>query len=338
MEVAPRVAVIGCGWAGRRHARALIDAGARLRWAVDTDLGRAAAVAALDPGARSTTSHEEALAGGIDIDAVDVCLPHAQHVDVCIAASEAGKDVLCEKPLAVTLEQADRMAEAAERAGTLLMVAENECFSPLNIRVRALLEGGAIGRPALVQASRECDLRESFRRERRWFLDAGQAGGGILMAGAVHDFAKLRMLFGEVIEVHALRARQRFEEMGGEDTAVLAVRFAGGVVGTLVESFIMIDSVTATGDEVHRLRVDGDAGSIEAVGDGRLRVTTDLGTDLLEVPPSDTFDVEVRHFLECVRSRAEPLTSARRQRGSLAAVRAAYLSIESKTPVRLTQL
>lgn len=336
MEVAPRVAVVGCGWAGSRHARALIEAGARLCWAVDTDPGRARAVACLGPDARPTVSLEEALAGGVDV--VDVCLPHALHADVCIAASEAGKDVLCEKPLAVTLEQADRMTEAAERAGTLLMVAENECFSPVNVRVGDLLEGGAIGRPAVVQASRECDLRESFRRERRWFLDPDQAGGGILMAGAVHDFAKLRMLLGEVAEVHALRARQRFEEMGGEDTVVLTIRFASGVVGTLVESFFMLGPLTAGGDEVHRLRIDGDAGSIEVAADGRVRVTTDGGTDLLEVPSPNTFDLEVRHFLDCVRSRAEPLTSARRQRGSLAAVRAAYLSMELKAPVRLSQL
>lgn len=159
------------------------------------------------------------------------------------------------------------------------------------------------------------------------------------MAGAVHDFAKLRMLLGEVAEVHALRARQRFPEMGGEDTAILALRFADGVVGTLVESFFMVDPVTARGDEVHRLRIDGDRGSIEVIGPGRLRVTTAQGgTEIVEIEAQDTFDVEVGHFLDCVRSRAEPLTSARRQRGSLAAVRAAYDSIASGTPVRLSRL
>jgi predicted dehydrogenase len=328
------VAVVGCGWAGRRHAEAFVREGADLRWAIDLDQSRAAGVAQLQGATRAGQDLAAALRDD-GVRAVSVCLPHHLHLDACVGALSAGRDVLCEKPLATAVEDADRMAAVAEEAGALLMVAENECFHPLNERARQLLEQGVIGKPALVQASREANLRESFLRERPWFLDRDLSGGGILLSGGIHDFAKLRMLLGEVAEIYAVRAPQRFVELETEDTAVVVLRFRNGTVGTLIESFFMLDAVTAGGGEVHRLRIDGERGSLEVVAPDQLRVTTPEETRAIQIPQQDTFRLEVRHFLECVRSRAEPLTSARRQRPNLELVAAAYRSIETGRPLHL---
>jgi UDP-N-acetyl-2-amino-2-deoxyglucuronate dehydrogenase len=327
------VAIIGCGWAGTRHAGAFIAEGARLRWAVDVDLERASEVAALQPGARPATSMDEPLADPA-VNMFDVCVPHYLHAETCLAAIAAGKDVLCEKPLAPSLAAADRMTDAADKAGTLLMVAENECYNPTYRKIAALLAAGVIGQPALVQATRECYLRESFVRDRPWFLSRDAAGGGILVSGAIHDFAKLRMMLGEVVVLHSLRARQRFAEMETEDTVVTVLGFEGGAVGTLVESFFMIDPTTKTGAEVHRLRIDGDKGSIEVMAPERLRVATLESVDEMTVPFEDTFRAEIREFLACVATRREPLTSARAQRRNLELVKAAYASIASGQAVR----
>jgi predicted dehydrogenase len=329
------VAVIGCGWAGQRHAEAFIAEGAQLRWAVDVDPTRASKLAGLQPGARTAAGLEAPLSDAA-VTMVDVCLPHYLHAETCLAAISAGKDVLCEKPLAPRLAEADRMVEAAGTAGALLMVAENECFNPLYRRLGALLSAGAIGEPALVQATRECYLRESFVRDRPWFLSRERSGGGILVAGAIHDFAKLRMMLGEIVTVHGLRARQRFAELETEDTVVVLLGFENGAVGTLVESFFMIDPTTLSGEEVHRLRIDGDDGSIEVAGQERLRITT-TGGDVREitVPVEDTFRAEVHEFLACVNSRQEPVTSGRAQRRNLELVEAAYSSIASGQPTRL---
>ena len=327
------VVIVGSGWAGRRHADAFIAEGARLRWAVDVDLERASEVAALQPGARPATSLDEPLSDPA-VNMVDVCVPHYLHAETCLAAIARGKDVLCEKPLAPSLAAADRMTEAAEEAGTLLMVAENECYNPTYRKIAALLAAGVIGKPALVQATRECYLRESFVHDRPWFLSRDAAGGGILVSGAIHDFAKLRMMLGEVVVLHSLRARQRFAEMEAEDTVVTVLGFEGGAVGTLVESFFMIDPTTTTGAEVHRLRIDGDNGSLEVTAPERLRVTTLEAVHELTVPFEDTFRAEVQEFLACVSSRREPATSARSQRRNLELVEAAYASIASGQPVR----
>jgi predicted dehydrogenase len=187
--------------------------------------------------------------------------------------------------------------------------------------------------PALVQATRECHLRESFIRDRPWFLRADEAGGGILLAGGIHDVAKLRMMLGDIVRLHAMRAPQRFAELACEDTAAMLLRFESGAVGTLVESFMMLDAATASGDEVHRLRIDGEEGSIEVAGPERIRLTTADGTREIAIAAIDTFEAEADEFLDCIATRREPETSARRQRRNLELVEAAYASLERDCPV-----
>jgi predicted dehydrogenase len=285
----------------------------------------------------------EALADAA-VEAVTVCLPHHLHAEVGIAALGAGKHVLVEKPLAATLAEADAMITAATGAGMTLMVAENVLWSPLHRRVAELVKAGAIGQPALVQVSRGCYLRRSFLAERPWFLDARQAAGGIMMSGGVHDFAKLGMFMDEVASVRAVRARQRFAEMQGDDTSVALLRFRGNAVGTLVESFLWKSARTATEVETHSLRIDGDLGSIVAEGqhEGTLRLYSEAGSggagprDVEEeilVPPADTFRLEVGHFIDCVASGEEPIASGRRMRRPLELVLAAYRSMETGTEV-----
>ncbi|MDP8924772.1 MAG: Gfo/Idh/MocA family oxidoreductase [Chloroflexota bacterium] len=336
-----RVAIVGCGWAGARHASGFRAAGAELRWAVDTNLSRASAVLGPADLGRATADYRRAL-DDPSVDAVDICLPHALHAAVAVAAAESGKHVLCEKPIAATLDEADRMIVAAERAGVTLMVAENVRFDPLYAAVRELLDRGLIGEPALAQVTREADLADSFRRDRPWFLDRRAAAGGIMMSGGVHDFELLRMLIGEVTSVQALRARQRLAEMGGDDTSVALARFANGAAGVLVESFVMKSLPTAASPEVHTLRVDGDLGSLTVDADRLLTVfgerahvlgTPHLGQHQLRVPAVDTFAAEIAHFVDCVRTGAEPLTSGRSQRRPLELVLAAYRAMETGTVV-----
>jgi predicted dehydrogenase len=269
---------------------------------------------------------------------VSICLPHSLHAPVGIAAAQAGKHVLVEKPLAANLEEADRMIAAAKGAGVVLMVAENVRFDPLFHKVGELLRDGAIGRLALIQMTRQCYLTRSFLEDRRWFLDAKAAAGGIMMSGGIHDFEAMRMLIGEVANVYSLRVPQRFLEMEGDDTSVALVRFQNGVVGTLK------DLTTASGREVHTLRVDGTLGSL-AVDDGQtIRLYSEredylVGVTLaqheIRVPRGDSVLRLAEHFAECVVTGNEPITSGVSQRRPLAAVMAAYASMACGLPVDL---
>jgi predicted dehydrogenase len=358
------IGIIGCGWAGRQHARACESIGVKVSWAVDIDRARATALAQslagsaspVDPApriadhvsrttsqARITDDYYDALDDPA-LDAVSICLPHNLHAPVAIDAIQAGKHVLVEKPLAANLDQADRMIVAADEAGVVLMVAENVRFNAVYLKIRQLLQDGTIGHPALLQMTRQCYLRESFLRDRPWFLDAEAAAGGIMMSGGIHDFETMRLLIGEVESVYALRAPQRFLEMEGDDTSIAAIRFENGAVGVLIESFILKCLTTAAGPEVHTLRVDGELGHVAWEGGQTIRVFSEhedwqTGSSLtqheLHVPQADSFTLLLQHFFQCIATGEEPITSGRSQRVPLACVMAAYESIETGQPVRL---
>lgn len=342
------IAVIGCGWAGNQHARACQALGVQVRWVVDIDAARANALA----GSLSRTGHAPCITSSYpdaladpDLDAVSICLPHNLHAPVAIDAARAGMHVLVEKPLAANLAEADRMVAATDEASIVLMVAENVRFDAIYLKLQQLLRDGAIGRPALLQMTRQCYLRESFLRDRPWFLDADAAAGGIMMSGGIHDFEAMRMLIGEVEQVYALRAPQRFLEMEGDDTSIAAVRFQNEAVGTLVESFIMKSLTTAAGPEVHTLRVDGELGHIAWEGGRTIRVFSEheawrtrgqLTQHEIHVPHEDSFALLLKHFFHCIVSGEEAVTSGRSQRVPLACVMAAYESMATGRPVKLS--
>jgi predicted dehydrogenase len=347
-EHAFKVAMIGCGWAGIRHAQAFMQCGAQICWAIDVNRERAQSLLAGLKGfsneGQASSDYREALADP-SVDAVDICLPHDLHFPVAVECARAGKHILCEKPIADTLAAADQMIAEARRAGVTLMVAENEHFNPLYRKIRALVDQGVIGAPALLQRTRECYLTRSFINDRPWFLNEKSAAGGMLMSGGVHDFETTRLILGDVQHVYALRAPQRFLELQGDDTSVVMARFKSGVVGTFVLSFIMKSLPTACDREVHSLRIDGALGSL-SVNDGQtIHLFTEqgepfLGERLLQhenvVPPEDTFRLEVEHFLNCLRTGQEPETNGLAQRRPLEFVLASYQSIETGLPVALS--
>lgn len=333
-----KVAIIGCGWAGIRHARAFAECRAELAWAVDTNKQRAERVRRIQNNCRITKDYREAIADP-DLTAVDICLPHDLHAPVSIECLDAGKHVLVEKPIAATLEEAEAMIEAAKKAGVVLMVAENEVYSPLYRKVRDLIAEGIIGKPALVQMTRGAYATEDYKQNRPWFLDAKRAAGGMMMSGGIHDVEKLRMIIGEISAVQAVQAPRRCPEMGADDTAVAVLRFENGAVGTMIQSNSYKNGITAAGEEIHRLRIDGELGSIEAVGThgGRIRIFSEKKDVVPEgsfveseivVPAEDTFHLEIAHFLDCLESGQSPITAGGKMRRSLQIILGAYRSME----------
>jgi predicted dehydrogenase len=165
-----------------------------------------------------------------------------------------------------------------------------------------------------------------------------------MMSGGIHDFETMRMLIGEMESIQALRARQRFTEMEGDDTSTAMLRFTDGTVGMLVESFIMKSLTTASGPEVHTLRIDGDLGSLSTSDGQTITVFSEredylpggqLREHRIHVPSQNSFQLQIAHFLESIRTDTEPITSGRSQRRALEIVLAAYRSMETGQPVRV---
>jgi predicted dehydrogenase len=220
--------ILGCGWIARRHAEAARRLGVPLVFA-SRDVERARVYARRFGGVAAFGSYEDAVRDPRVAGAI-VCTPHDRHLADARLALDAGHHVLIEKPIARSLEEADEIIAAAERAGRALMVAEQFHFMPAFRRVKALLEGGALG-----------DVREihlvarGLARRTGWRAEREAMGGGALIDGGIHYVHNLRWWGGGVQRVFALRPPQTVA-MGGEDAVDVLAELAGGAVGVLSNS------------------------------------------------------------------------------------------------------
>jgi predicted dehydrogenase len=231
------IGVIGCGGIGSRvhipnYAR---NPRVRLIAVADVDLGRAR-TAAEQWGIDAYYQDYRELLARPDVEAVSVTTPVFMHAAPAIAAMEAGKHVLCEKPMARTLAEADAMVETARRCGVLLTMGYQPRFSRLWERAKQVIDDGLLGRMIGVNTV-------SYGRAglpAPWFLDPAKAGGGILMDWGSYTAYMLQWLAGPVVAVSAtIRAFRTEYPAGGtlvqdvkvEDTAVATLEFASGALG-----------------------------------------------------------------------------------------------------------
>jgi predicted dehydrogenase len=192
------VGILGAGNIAGVHSRAYAQlANARVVAVDDVDHGKAGAMAA-EHGARPYNDWASFFADPA-VDMVDVCLPTYLHAGAVIAAAQAGKHILCEKPLALSLEQADLMIAAVEQAGVRAMVAQVIRFWPHYRAIKAMLERGDLGRPIMTNANR----LGSLPAWASWYARPDLSGGAI-MDLHIHDLDWLYYLFGKPKSVYAI--------------------------------------------------------------------------------------------------------------------------------------
>lgn len=220
------VGVIGLGEIGQFHVRGYERSpGARVVAVTDLDAGlREQTASAVGDGATAHASIAALLADA-QVEVVSICLPHHLHLPVALEAIAAGKQLLVEKPLALTVAECDQIVAAAEAAGVTVGVQHNQLFYGAHARALELIAAGAIGRPVHVR------LRLGIGGKLDgWRADPKAVGGGLLFDAGVHRFYMARALFGEVAEVRALVDRGLDV---GEDAAVVALRFENGALGVI---------------------------------------------------------------------------------------------------------
>ena len=176
---------------------------------------------------------------------VDIGLPNFLHARVCLAALNAGKHVIIEKPLAMTLEEADTMIATAKANDCLLMYAEELCFAPKYERVRKLVNEGAVGQIYMLKQAEKHSGPHSD-----WFYDINQSGGGVLMDMGCHGLAWFRWMLGGNPKIknvfatmHTFHHKKRTK---GEDHSVTIVEFEGGVIGIAENSWANTAAWTIT--------------------------------------------------------------------------------------------
>src|SRR5829696_2877059 len=181
------------------------------------------------------------------IDAVYISTTNEWHEPQVLAAVAAGKHVLCEKPLALSLDSAQRMVEASAAAGVVLGTNHHLRNAATHRKIRELIETGAIGRPLAARVFHAVYLPPHLQS---WRIDRPDAGGGVILDITVHDADTLRFVLGdEVVEVTAMTASQGMGQAGLEDAVMGVMRFGRGTIAQFHDAFTAPHAYT--GFEVH---------------------------------------------------------------------------------------
>jgi predicted dehydrogenase len=277
----------------------------------------------------------DALLKETDCDIIDICLPNYLHKDATIKAAAAKKHIIIEKPLAVTLEEADEMIAACKKAGVKLMYAEELCFAPKYERVRQLVKEGAIGDVYMLKQSEKHSGPHSD-----WFYDVQLAGGGVLMDMGCHAMEWFRWMLGNAKPVSVMASMGTVfhkKRTQGEDNSVVIIEFENGVTAVAENSWAkhggMDDrsEVHGTGGVIYADLFMGNAAisySKHGYGYAMEKADTTVGWSftVFEEVFNQGYPHELKHFVDCVRNNKEPLVTGDDGRVVLEIIYAAYAS------------
>ena len=319
-----RVAIIGCGGIARSHAKAYAASGdiCQLVASADTSVAAADAFGKEFGGA---VYHDGAqMLDEVRPQAVSICTPPSSHLPLVRLCAQRGIAVLCEKPLARTLAEADELVDVVEQSGILFMHGLCHRFHGPVSQMMELVRNGSLGK--IIHYYN----RFSFRFEgveNRWFSDPEIAGGGILLDTAVHSLDLFSYIVGSVAEISAHVSTTL--PIRVEDSAAILVASESGVSGDISCSW-----VTTPGESIVRLYCTGGIAELDYNGKPNLRYC--LGENEAVVPVlfegPDRFAAEIRHFVECVRSNSRPAISVYDGRETIRLIEEAYASAEVPRP------
>jgi len=320
-----RLGVLGAGIIAKTFMEAAPDVPG-LDVAVICDIAEDAARALAEPHDIPTATDFRAVLADETIDAVYIALPHHLHEQATIAAAEAGKHILLEKPMANSLAQADRMLAAQKRAGVKLMIGFTHRFHSELQTAKRLIDAGELGQLTLA-----IDVMTTGGVIPGWFWRQSESGGGVLHVNGAHSFDRLRWLMGaEIVEVFAY-AQTYDSRKTVEDSAVVALRFANGAMGMTVHNWVTDAAAPFKCD----LDIHGTAGAIRIDTWQSLEFSNAHHTWRQQRERDDMFEKEIGEFISAIAEDREPCVSGEDGRRSLACVQAAYESARTGKPVRL---
>jgi predicted dehydrogenase len=314
-----RFAIVGAGAIARAHEAAFQSSKSATIVAVCDVNPTAAEELATRVGCDSYVAVEEMLARA-DFDAAVICTPPVSHEAIACQLSEGGKHVLCEKPLALNVQQARRMFEAAKDNGTVLTMASKFRYARDVRMAREIVMEGEIGELVFVENAftSHVDMRN------RWNSNAAISGGGVLIDNGTHAVDVLRYFLGNLRDVQIVEGR-RIQGLAVEDTVRLFVHNDQGVMGASDLSW-SIDKELGT-----FVRVYGSNGTV-LVGwhESRLRRrgetewrTFGQGYDKIQA-----FRDQLENFCDAIRGEAPLVVTARDSLASVEVIQAAYAALE----------
>lgn len=336
-------AILGCGRIAKRHAELLGTgqiAGARLAAVCDIQADRADRFGATYKVPAFHSLDELLKADGIDV--VSVLTPSGMHAEHTIAVAKACKHVVVEKPMALTLDDANAMIEACDANGVRLFVVKQNRFNVPVVKAREALDAGRFGQLVLgtvrVRWCREQAYYDNDSWRGTWIQD-----GGVLSNQASHHVDMLSWFMGDVESVHA-RGVTALARIEAEDTAVATIKFRNGALG-----IIEATSAARPKDMEGSLSVLGSTGAVEIAGFSVNKIRTwqfshplDSDEDVMErfsVNPPNVYgfghQAYYEHVVNCFNNGIEALVDGHKGRQSLELIMALYESIASGREVTL---
>ena len=294
--------LIGCGdIARKRIAPALRDLDSGHLVAVSRARPELAKSFAEEFGARKWFGTWQELLSDSEVDAVYVATPVHLHAEQTIAAAEAGKQVLCEKPLAMNPGESDRMIAACHANKVTLGVAYYRHFYPVIERTKEIIQSGEIGEPVLAQINAFEYFNPETDHPRHWFMEKNRSGGGPMFDFGCHRIEVLANILGPITKVKAITSNVLFDRQV-EDTATALFQFERGTSGVL--------SVTHAAHEAQdTLEIFGSRGSIHVpvLNKGTMQVVSDAGERVeTHAPDANLHAPLIRDFAEAVLNDRAP--------------------------------
>lgn len=270
-----------------------------------------------------------------EIEVVDIGIPNDLHCQAVLDAARAGKHIIIEKPLCVTLEQADQMIEACKKAGVLLMYAEELLFAPKYVRVKTLIEEGAIGEPFLAKQS-----EEHPGPHMPWFWDVNRSGGGVMLDMGCHSIEYTRWVLGKPRVKSVTAFMGTYVHQGrtqGEDHSYAIIEYEGGKLAMIENSWAKGGGVDdrcevygrkghtradlLRGSSLLTYSEEGYGYAVEKAGSTRGYTFT-----MFEEIWNYGFPQEMQHFINCVLGKETCLETGEDGREVLKIMYAAYQS------------
>jgi predicted dehydrogenase len=252
--------IIGCGMIARFHAKAIAELpNARLVALCSRNPAHAAKVAQVaEAGGVQCQVYErmEEMLKRPDLDIVTICTPSGAHLEPAVAAAAAGKHVVVEKPLEITLDRCDRIIEACERHRVQLCTIFPSRFADANQALKQAVTAGRFGRLTLGETTCKWWRPQSYYDEGGWKGTQALDGGGALMNQAIHNVDLLLWMMGPVQSIIGFTATLAHERIEVEDTAVACLRFKNGALGVIQAATSIFPGLPKT------IAVHGDKGSV----------------------------------------------------------------------------
>lgn len=332
-----KIGIIGAGSMGHAHAPSwqyLKDQGAELV-GVLTSRPESAQAFANTYNLQAFSSLDE-LIDAVDI--VDICTPTHLHKDLTLRAAQAGKHVICEKPIALNVDDANVMIDACEEAGVRLFIAHVLRFITPYDSTKQSVDAGHIGKPCVIRLTRAG--YQPRKSTDNWFVDI-QRSGGMMLDLMIHDYDYARWLAGDVKRVFAKSAYGEKTRDDG-DYALVTLRHTDGTISHIEGGWVYPPGFFRTA-----IDIAGTEGVIEWKSDNvgtlqtHLANPLDVEVDEVAVPSAKAadspFTTQLGHFYECIKNGAEPIVTTEDARSALEIALAAIESAQTGLPVTLKE-